>query len=331
MQNRQCKRVKIAFATMIAQILKVPEMGIQGCRMWSLGTAFRLETGSLQPTLVYPGAPNLSVPVSIGVPQGSPISPLFFVIYVAPLHAPDGISFRLSYVDDFSLTVASTSYEQNSQKLIAAFDSLVTQGSSISVPFAPEKTEVIHWETQKQRSPAPFSPIQLGGQQITPSTSVRWLGFWFDQRRTGKTHFQKRAASAAITLRSLRSLSSPAKGLTPQNVRHLVQLVLRPRLLYGAAIFSPREVDLRPIRAVWHSAAHWILGAFRTTPTTSLLIEAGLPPVHLLFKHSRLRYALRIACASQPPIQQQLPSHTASQTPFNGVIISQAAMLSHTQ
>ena len=135
--------------------------------------------------LICPGAPNLLVPVSVGVPQDSPISPLFFVIYAAPLHAPDGISFRLSYVDDFSLTVTSTSYEQNSQKLCATFDFLVTQGTSISAPFAPETTEVIHWETHRQRSPAPSTPIQLGGQQITPSASVRWLGFWFDQRRTG--------------------------------------------------------------------------------------------------------------------------------------------------
>ena len=147
-------------------------------RLTSLGTASLIVSWSKSflsdrsITLVYPGAPNLSVTVSVGVP-GSPISPHFFVIYVAPLHAPDGISFRLSYVDDFSLTVASTSCEQNSQKLIAAFDTLVTQGTLISVPFSPKKTEVIHWETHRQRSPAPFSPIQLGGQLITPSASVR--------------------------------------------------------------------------------------------------------------------------------------------------------------
>ena len=58
-------------------------------------------------TLVYLGAPSLTVPVSAGVPQGSPVSPLFFVIYVAPLLAPDGISFRPSYVDDSSLTATS--------------------------------------------------------------------------------------------------------------------------------------------------------------------------------------------------------------------------------
>ena len=78
-------------------------------------------------------------------------------------------------------------------------DSLTTQGAAIHVPFAPEKTEVIHWETYRQRAPAPLSPIQLGGQLITPSTRVRRLGFWFDQRRTGAVHFQKRAASAAVT------------------------------------------------------------------------------------------------------------------------------------
>ena len=70
------------------------------------------------------------------------LATLFFVIYVAPLHAPDGILFRLSYVDDFSLTVASTSYEQNSHKLITMFDSLIAQGTSMCVLFAPEKTEV---------------------------------------------------------------------------------------------------------------------------------------------------------------------------------------------
>ena len=272
----------------------------------------------------------------MGVPQGSPISPLFFVIYVAPLHALELLanasgnsdSFSLSYVDDFSITVTSASYEQNTRKLITAFNSLATQGASIHVPFAPEKAEVIHWETYRQRSPAPSSPIQLGGQSITPSTSVRWLGFWFDQwfdrKHTGRVHFQKRAASAAITLRSLRTLSSPARGLTPQDVRHLVQLVLRPRLLYGASIFSPREVDLRPIRAVWHSAAQWILGAFRTPPTTSLLVEAGLHPIHLLFKHARLRYALRIACASPTTnpaaasLPPRFPSTIAWRNPFTG-------------
>ena len=98
------------------------------------------------------------------------------------------------------------------------------------------------------------------------------------QRRTGTVHFKKRAASAAIAFRSLCTLSSPAKGLTPENIRHLVQLVLRPRLLYGASIFSPREVGLRPMSsmALCCTMDPWGL----QNHTYHIAADRGRPPPH---------------------------------------------------
>jgi len=60
--------------------------------------------------LRYQGLPKVFAPVAMGTPQGSPVSPLLFVVYVSRLHLEIPQGLTLSYVDDFGLTVSSTSY-----------------------------------------------------------------------------------------------------------------------------------------------------------------------------------------------------------------------------
>ena len=57
--------------------------------------------------LVFQGSPNTPAPVTVGTPQGSPISPSLFLSYVAPLKVRIPKGLMVSYVDNFSVTVAS--------------------------------------------------------------------------------------------------------------------------------------------------------------------------------------------------------------------------------
>ena len=68
-------------------------------------------------TLVFQGAVGMKAPVEVGTRQGSPISALLFLIYIAPLNSTVPKGVMISYVDDFSLTVASDSHRTNIQRL----------------------------------------------------------------------------------------------------------------------------------------------------------------------------------------------------------------------
>jgi len=128
---------------------------------------------------VFQGSPNISSLVSVGTPQGSPISSLLFLLYVAPLHMSVPKGLMVSYVDDFSITVASPSYRSNVRRLQNLFSTIAARGRNIGVSFSVPETEIIHWRTSSQRTPPSQAPIELENHLFRPSQVVRWLGYWF--------------------------------------------------------------------------------------------------------------------------------------------------------
>jgi len=265
--------------------------------------------------LRYQGSPKVFAPVAVGTPQGSPVSPLLLVIYVSRLHCEIPQGLTLSYVDDFGLTVSSTSYRRNIQSLQRRYTVLKARGSRLGVGFSVPKTELIHWRTKKDRSPVSLAPVHLDGSIFPPKAEVRWLGYWFTPTISTTPHFTKRLAKAQAAFVAVRRLCPPGMGLPPFQCHRLASSLLFPILSYGADTFEPTVHMTRKLSAFWHKVQRWTTNCFVCTPTDILAVEACLPPMELLLAYKRPLAGLRIIC-SPPEINPATARLPASlQTP----------------
>ena len=203
-------------------------------------------------TLVFQDSPNLRGLVSVGTPQGSPISPLLFLLYVAPLHMSIPRGLMVSYVDDFSVTVASPSHRGNIRQLQGPFSTIATKGRSIAVSFSVPKTELIHWRTPSQRTPPSTAPVELEGQFFHPFHVVRWLRYWFTPALTSTHHFRHRLSLAQAVFSFVKRLSSPGAGIRPFLCHRIANGLLLPILTYWADLLTPNSSALRGMNSSWH-------------------------------------------------------------------------------
>ena len=226
-------------------------------------------------TLIFHGAPGTPAPVNVGAPQGSPISPLLFLLYVAPLHFRIPRGLMISYVDDFALTVASLSYHGNIRRLQELFEKLERKASRLGVSFSVAKTELIHWRNPSQRhSPKYVAPIQIKVEVFHPSNSVRWLGYLFTPALDPAAHFSRRLSLAQGAFALIRRLSRPGAGLPPFLCHRLATSLIAPILLYGADLLTPCVGTTTRLDTFWRKVQRWTTNCFSATPTWILSVES---------------------------------------------------------
>ena len=127
--------------------------------------------------LLYQGSPWMFAPVSVGTPQGSPVFPLLFGIYVSRLHCEIPRALMLSYIDNCGLTVYSASYQRNIQIRQNQYARMKAKGAVLGVAFSLPKTELIHWHTNRDKVPISNAPIDLDGSIFVPRIELHWLGY----------------------------------------------------------------------------------------------------------------------------------------------------------
>ena len=244
--------------------------------------------------------------INTGIPQGSPTSPILFLIYIRDLFKSNSIKC-LSYMDDISLTASSKSFKNNIKILKREAKDIIELGKEYAIEFDIQKTELIHFNSGKKL----LSLTLPNGSIVAPSKLVRWLGIHFDSKLKFKEHIAIRTSLAKQAFYRLNRLSNISRGLSPWAIRQLYLACVTSVADYGSLLWwdKPNKAQIRPLQAIQNLAIRKILGVFKTAPILPMEIESALPPPIVRLNHSRRRYALRALKLSQNhPIRVEFES-----------------------
>ena len=159
------------------------------------------------------GYTSREIAINYGVPQGSPISPLLFLLYLSklPKLVPD--TCRSLFADDFmnyaEFSIADSHLIQSN--LQTSLDKLTVFNSDHRIILSCTKSVRVLFERRKSKKLKP-QDVSYNGQVILASTSVKFLGITFDSALTLKSQYHTLANIARYHLLKMNSIFTSTYG-----------------------------------------------------------------------------------------------------------------------
>lgn len=253
--------------------------------------------------LYFDGATSEVLPVTAGVPQGSPLSPLLFLHYIGTLYEKLAAHPQLvivGYADDTNLMAIGESPEATSRALEGAWATCARWAEEMGMCFEPSKSELLHLCRAHE---APAQQVRLGDAVISPCESARFLGVWIDRKLRWGEHAKRTKAKMKTQTLALTRLAASTWGCSLARARQIYTTVIRSALSYGAPIWhtTPKSNsraagpcgDFATTQA---ECLRIVCGAPKSTPIRYLEAEAEVPPldIHLSYLTARFEDRLQL-------------------------------------
>jgi len=231
------------------------------------------------------GSISEKLEVLSGVPQGTVLGPLLFLVYINDLPSVCRSSQANLFADDTLLYKHIRSFE-DATKLQKDLAALEDWESKWQMSFHPEKCSVLRISTSKRYRRE--THYYLHGQRLQVVDSAKYLGVTLSEDLQWEKHTQATAAKASRSLgflrRNLRDCSREVRKST-------YQTLVRPSMEYAASAWDPYKAeDINRLDKVQRRAARFVCNDYKDrTPgcVTAMINRIGWE--HLQDRRRQLR------------------------------------------
>ena len=178
-----------------------------------------------------------------GVPQGTVLGPLLFLLYINDL--PEKVTSTARLFADDSLLYRIIRTSKDSEALQADLDNLQQWEKDWQMSFNPSKCETLHITRRK----APIKTrYKIHKEDLTEAKSGRYLGVSISDNLSWNAHVDQTTKKANNSLAFLRrNLTSCPQDIKAQSYKTLV----RPILEYASSAWDPyTQTNITQLEAV---------------------------------------------------------------------------------
>lgn len=251
--------------------------------------------------------------IQAGVPQGSILGPLLFLVYINDIVNELQASVRL-FADDTSLYMIVDS--PNSAALVLNNDlaHITAWAAEWLVDFNASKTNSML--ISRRRNPVQHPPLHMNGIMIEDTKLHKHLGLSFSNTCSWNEHISKIAAAAWSRLNLLRGLKFRLKR---HSLEKMYFSYIRPLLEYSDSVWDNASTESKKqLDAVHIEAARIITGATKLCSLEKLFADLGWDSLQERRNKHKLMILYKIINGLTPQyLQDIMPPLVQETTSYN--------------
>lgn len=241
-----------------------------------------------------------------GLPQGAILSVTLFLVAINKITTAIPKMIRTSlFADDLVIYNKGTNVKTIETNLQNATNQIQDWTKKFGFKLSMNKTKVIHFSKSRQKYNTTLT--LNNGTTITSVDKIKFLGVIFDQKLTWRPHVENLRAECLQRLNLIKALANYDWGADRDSLLTVYKAIVRSKIDYGCIAYATAcPTILKKIDPIHNAAMRLITGAHRTSPTASILAEAGEPPLKIRRTKLILNYTINIANQPSHPTFKNL-------------------------